>query len=254
VRLTVCELPDDARERERAWSALVAHLARRPTDVVVLPEMPFVEWAPFTRPTVDPEVWARILAEHDRMMPRLAELRAGAVLSSRPVDVAGRRLNQGFAWSRQEGYRAGRSKMYLPEEPDGWEATWFARGDLGPSPVAVDGLRIGFQMCTEMLFTELAWTLGHAGAHLIAAPRATGDHRRWATAASLMAIVSGCFVASANRRSSGDARFAGRSCIVSPEGELLAETTADAPFAPVDVDPRQAEAAKHAYPQNVPRG
>jgi hypothetical protein len=97
MRLTVCELPDEARAREAAWSALAAYLARFPTDVVVLPEMPFVEWAPFTRPTVDPDVWAWILAEHDRMLPRLAELRAGVVLSSRPVEVAGRRLNRGFA-------------------------------------------------------------------------------------------------------------------------------------------------------------
>jgi len=57
------------------------------------------------------------------------------------------------------------------------------------------------QICTEMLFTDLAWNIGRAGAHIIAAPRATGGHRRWRLAASLMGIVSGCFVASANRRS-----------------------------------------------------
>lgn len=133
MRVTVCELPDETRRREAAWSALVDHLSRRPTDVAVLPEMPFVEWAPFTRRTVDLEIWRRILAEHDRMMPRLAELGAGMVLSSRPVEVGGRRLNQGFAWTREGGYRAGRSKAYLPEEPDGWEATWFSRGALDPS-------------------------------------------------------------------------------------------------------------------------
>jgi N-carbamoylputrescine amidase len=108
-------------------------------------------------------------------------------------------------------------------------------------------------MCTEMLFTDFAWKMGHAGAHLIAAPRATGGHRRWATAAVLMAIVSGCFVASANRRSHADDRFAGQSCVVSPEGEVLAETSVEKPFATVAIDLREAEAAKLAYPQNVPR-
>jgi len=39
--------------------------------------------------------------------------------------------------------------------------------------------------------------------------------------ASLMATVSGCFVASANRRAHEDGRFAGQSCIVSREGEIL---------------------------------
>ena len=90
------------------------------------------------------------------------------------MEHAGRRLNAGFAWTRTAGIQGGRSKAYLPDAPDGWEATWFARGTLDPSPLSCNGVRIGFQLCTEMLFTELAWKIGRAGAHIIAAPRATG--------------------------------------------------------------------------------
>ena len=68
-----------------------------------------------------------------------------------------------------------------------------------------------------------------------------------------MAVVSGCFVASANRRSYEREAFPGRSWIVSPEGDVLAETTADAPFVAVDVDLGEADAAKLGFPQNLAR-
>ena len=142
--------------------------------------------------------------------------------------------------------------MYLPDEPDGRETTWFDRGELDPSPLGVQSLRVGFQLCTEMLFSDLAWRIGRAGAQLIAAPRATGGHHRWAIAASLAAIVSGCFVASANRRSYDGNAFAGGSWVVSPEGDVLIETTADRPFETVEIDLSQADVAKHTYPRNLP--
>lgn len=69
----------------------------------------------------------------------------------------------------------------------------------------------------------------------------------------MAAIASGCFVASANRRSYEADTFAGRSWVVSPEGETLAETTADVPVVTVDVDLADAERAKLTYPRNLPR-
>ena len=165
--------------------------------------------------------------------------------------IGGRRFNQGFAWTRDAGYKGGRSKVYLPDEPDGRETAWFDRGGLDPSPLALRSVRVGFQMCTEMLFTELSWRIGRSGAQLLAAPRATGGHRRWLAAAALMAIVSGCFVASANRRSYERDDFCGQSWIISPDGELLAETTASRPFETVEIDLRRADSAKATYPRNL---
>ena len=63
------------------------------------------------------------------MISRVAELRVDVVLASRPVEIGGRRLNQGFAWTRDGGYQGGRSKVYLPDEPDGREAAWFDQGE-----------------------------------------------------------------------------------------------------------------------------
>jgi N-carbamoylputrescine amidase len=254
MRLSVCELPDDAKRRVSAWAELTRHLRASPTDVLVLPEMPFVEWTVFTTRTFDPTVWQQTLTDHDVMVSRFSELSAEVVLASRPVEDAGRRLNQSFAWTRANGYQSSRSKVYLPDAPDGWEATWFDRGSLDPSLLTCNDVRVGFQLCTEMLFTDLSWRIGRADAHIIAAPRATGGHRRWRAAASLMAIVSGCFIASANRRSYERDDFVGQSWIVSPEGDILAETTAEAPIATVDIDVHEATSAKQTYPRNLPQG
>ena len=185
------------------------------------------------------------------MMTRLAELETGTVLASRPVELGGQRLNQSFAWTREDGYRGARAKYYPPEEPDGWEASWFDRGSREFSPVRAGALSVGFQLCTELLFSQAAWEIGQQGAQLIAAPRATGGHRRWPMAACLAAIISGCFVASANRRSYDDDAFAGQSWLVTPEGEILLETTADSPFLTAQIDLAAVDRARKTYPRNL---
>jgi N-carbamoylputrescine amidase len=252
VKITVCEFPDEAARRGGAWAELIRHLKADPADVVVLPEMPFCEWKVFTTRTVERNAWQAALAAHDEMIARMAELPVGMVLSSRPVDVQGRRLNQAFCWTRDGGYRAARAKYHLPDGPDGWEATWFDRGDRDFAPLTVGAVTVGFQICTELLFSEAAWEMGRRGAQLIAAPRATSGHRRWPMAASLAAIMSGCFVASANRRSHDGEAFPGHSWVVSPEGELLGETTAESPFVTVEVELAAADRAKQTYPRNLP--
>jgi len=252
MKITVAEFPDEAARKEAAWTALVRFLCENPTDVVVLPEMPFCAWEMFRNRTIDPNVWQAALSVHDAMIDRFAELNATAVLASRPVERQGRRLNEAFCWTRDGGYRGTRTKYYLPDEPDGWEATWFARGDRSFTPTTLGPLTVGFQVCTELLFTEPAREIGLAGAHLIAAPRATGGHRRWQMGACMAAVMSGCFVASTNRRSYDNAAFAGRSWLVSPEGEILGETSADVPYLTVEIDLEEANRAKSSYPRNLP--
>ena len=94
MKITVCELPDETARRARAWADLVRYLRAAPTDVVVLPEMPFCEWEMFRTRSVDLAAWRAALAAHDAMMARLAELETRMVLSSRPVEAQGKRFNQ----------------------------------------------------------------------------------------------------------------------------------------------------------------
>jgi N-carbamoylputrescine amidase len=252
MKVTVCEIPDELSRKEAAWLDLVRFLHADPTDVVVLPEMPFCEWKIFTSKTVDLDSWQRAIAAHESMLPRLADLETKIVISSRPIDLLGKRLNQAFCWTKENGYEGARSKYYLPNEPDGWEATWFARGDPRFTPLVVGELSVGFQLCTELLFTEAAHEIGRGGAHLIAAPRATGGHRRWLMAACLAAVMSGCFVATSNRRSFDSEAFAGGSWVISPEGEILGETSFDSPYVTVQIDLEDAARAKQTYPRNLP--
>jgi len=252
MQITVCEFPNEASRHESAWTELVRFLQACPTDVVVLPEMPFCDWRMFMTKTIDPAVWEAALDAHDATIARFAALQTTLVLASRPVQIHGKRLNQAFCWTRDGGYRGAHAKYYLPDEPDGWEATWFAQGDRQFAPIAVGPLTVGFQLCTELLFTEPAREIGRSGAHLIAAPRATSGHRRWPMAACMAAVMSGCFVASANRRSYDSETFAGRSWLVSPEGEMLGETSADMPFLTVEIALEEATRAKSTYPRNLP--
>jgi len=248
----VCELPDETARRDAAWTDLVRYLRASPTDVVVLPEMPFCDWEMFRKRTVDLAAWRSALAAHDTMVARLGELlHTGTVLASRPVELRGKRLNQAFAWTRDGGYRGARAKYYLPDEPDGWEASWFDRGDREFPPESAGSVKVGFQLCTELLFSQAAWEIGQQGGQLIAAPRATGGHRRWPMAACLAAIMAGCFVASTNRRSYDTDAFAGRSWLVSPEGEILLETSADSPFLTAEIDLSAVDRARQTYPRNL---
>ena len=252
MRLTIYDFPDEDDQKATGWSKLVNHTRRWPTDVVVLPEMPFSDWRMFMEKRVDDAAWRRTVAAHDAMVARFAELNAQAVLSSRPVQIGDKRLNQAFAWTRDGGYHGARSKFFLPDEPDGWEATWFDQGDLDFTPTDIGVAKVGFQLCTELLFSDRSREIGQRGGTLIAAPRATSDHRRWPAAARMAAVMSGCFVASANRRSVSVGSWPGRSWVVSPEGEFLAATSKSRPIIGVDIDLADSDVAKTTYPRKIP--
>ena len=87
MKITVCELPDETARRDRAWLELTGYLRTSPTDVVVLPEMPFCEWEMFRKRTVDLAARRVALAAHDAMTARLGELETGAVLASQPAQI-----------------------------------------------------------------------------------------------------------------------------------------------------------------------
>lgn len=252
MRVTICEFPDEHDAKEQAWAALADYLARVNPSIVVLPEMPFCDWI-FDRETVDRSVWQKAVDEHEVMMPRLGELTCRWVMSSRPIEEGGRRFNEAFLWSAQEGYRPVRRKWYLPDAPTARETRWFNRGDRNFVPVMADAVATAFQLCSEIMFTHHARDIGFGGAHLIVQPRATGGASRWLIASEMSAIASGSYVASANRRSLRRELFSGRGWLLSPEGHILCETTEEKPFATADIDPATAERAKLRYPRDLYR-
>jgi len=148
MKITVCELNDDPMAFAVDWEALAAHVKAEGSQLVVLPEMPFAPWFALS-PRCDASVWQAAVKAHEDWLSRLDELAPAAVIATRPVDIAGKRLNEGFVWDQAGGYRAAHHKYYLPDEEGFWEATWYQRGDGSFAPIECRGVKIGFLICTD---------------------------------------------------------------------------------------------------------
>ena len=73
MKVTVCELRNDAHGLELDWKALVEHVKSEKSDLVLLPEMPFYPWVAGTY-NVDPRIWQQAVIAHDKWISRLSEL------------------------------------------------------------------------------------------------------------------------------------------------------------------------------------
>jgi len=253
LNVTVCELHNEPAAFAADWERLVAHVASAASELVVLPEMPFYPWFATARP-FDPAIWQAAIMEHDRWLERLADLAPAIVIGTRPVSARGRRFNEGFVWTAQDGYRATHIKYYLPDEDGFWEASWYARGTGDFSPVQSGAAKIGMLICTEIWFSEHARAYGKAGAHLLATPRATerATVEKWLTAGRVAAVASGAYSLSSNRvGQAGQVDLGGQGWIVGPDGEVLGLTSRDQPFATRALDLEAAERAKSTYPRYI---
>ncbi len=254
MRVTVCELNDAPDAFASDWKQLVAHAKSQGSQLVLLPEMPFSSWFGATE-QFDAELWQQAVAAHEAWLARLFELAPAVVLASRPVNQAGRRLNQGFVWDPTAGYRAAHLKYYLPNEAGFWEASWYERGDGRFNALSCGAVSIGFQICTELWFMQHARAYGKAGVHLIVNPRATPrlTLNRWLVGGQVAALVAGAFCLSSNRVSGGEqaVTFGGQGWIIGPDGVVLALTSSERPFVTLDINLEEAEAAKSTYPRYI---
>jgi len=254
MKVTVCELGDDAEDFSRDWEQLVTHVRGEGSDLVLLPEMPFYPWFAWRR-HFDAVIWEAAVAAHDEWQARLPALAPAVVLGSRPVNREGRRFNEGFVWEPGTGYRAAHLKYYLPDEEGFWEASWYQRGDGRFAPIESGGAQIGFQVCTDLWFFERSRAYGQAGVHLLANPRATekGTVEKWLTGGRVAAIVSGAFCLSSNHVNPEGraANLGGQGWVVGPDGQVLGLTSRERPFITVEIDLREAERAKQTYPRYV---
>ena len=251
MRVTVCEMPDDPVQFERQWAKLGAHVRRQSSDLVVLPEMPFFNWV-CSAPNFDHERWGRAVNAHRAWKKRLHELGAPAVIGSAPANSGGRRVNEGFVWTRKGGVRGVHLKNYLPLEPGFYEAAWYARGGRPFTPFEVEGWKAGLMLCTDMWSMANARQYGKQGVGLVAVPRATPERSvdKWIAGGKVVAVVAGAYCVSSNRGGSqGELRFAGRGWVFGPDGEELGLTSKGKPFVTVTIDRAKARRAKETYPR-----
>jgi len=254
MRVTVCELPHEPGALAAAWAALCEHTVRHASELVLLPELAMVE--PLWQDEhFDAARWAAAEALSEVWRHRLGELGVAHVVGTRPVTIDDRPFNQGFLWSASGGLVPLRRKFYLPDEPGGWEARWFDRGDSHFTEYCTDDWSFGLNICTELLAVETYAAYAARGVQVILSPRATAaaTTARWLSVGVVAALRSAAFCLSSNRVDPTGA-CGGVGWIIDPSGNIVARTAADAPFATVDIDLAASAAAKDEYPCYVFRG
>jgi N-carbamoylputrescine amidase len=248
MRVTVCELPHEPGALAPTWAALCEHTARHSSELVLLPEFGMVE--PVWQDEIfEPACWAAAEALSEVWRQRLSELGAAQVVGTRPVTIDGRRFNQGFRWSASGGLVPLRRKFFLPDEPGGWEANWFDPGDSDFPEYHVDAWSFGLNICTELWALETYAAYAAHGVPVILSPRATATATtaKWLSVGVVAAVRSGAFSLSSNRVEPTGA-CGGVGWIIDPNGNILARTAPDAPFATVDIDLAVSAAARDEYP------
>jgi len=144
------------------------------------------------------------------------------------------------------------------------EQSYFRSGDLGFPVFELPFGKVGMLVCYDLWFPEAARVLALNGADIICVPtnwvanfrRRVADERGWIMgnyAAVAVATQNQVFVAAADRiGSERQIQFIGSSCIVGPEGWLLAGPgpRADEALLLAELDLRQADSRKQRTPRN----
>ena len=163
-------------------------------------------------------------------------------------------------WTATAGVRDVHAKVYLPDEAGFWEASWYAPGPPEFAIIDVNGIRVGFLICTELWFNAQARAYMAQGVHLLVVPRATPVETvdKWIAGGRVAGVVAGAYCLSSNRcgagadsAGTGAPTFGGAGWVTGPDGDVLALTGTTAPFQTVTVDLAAAEAAKSTYPRYV---
>ncbi len=255
MKVTVCQLDNRDVALEAQLTALADHVARERSEILLLPEMCFAEWLA-AEPEADPARWSAAVDAHRRYLEWLPNLGVPAILGTQPVgEAAAERQNRAWLWRADTGAVDVHAKTYLPDEPGYWEASWYRRGPLEFEVCEALGVRIGVQICTEMWFFEWARKFARDGVELLCIPRATphASVDKWLAGGRAAAVCAGAWCLSSNlwNPPGGRADCGGVGWIVSPEGDVVATTCEDEPFASRDIDLQFARASKSTYPRYV---
>ena len=251
MKITVCELPHQPEPLASSWATLCRHTARHHPELVLLPEFAFVE--PFWEAKrFSLARWQAGVAACHQWLTRLPELAATQVVGTRPVTVGGKHFNEGYLWSARRGLVPLRRKYFLPDEPGGWEASWFARGDRRFPKFTTGKMSFGLNICSELWALETYGAYAAMKVDAILSPRATAraTTNKWLAAGVVAAVRSGAYSLSSNRVHA-DGSCGGVGWIISPDGKVLAQTSRGTPFVTLDIDLGATKAARRTYPRYV---
>jgi N-carbamoylputrescine amidase len=131
---------------------------------------------------------------HEDGVAALHELGVPVVTGSRSIELGGRRCNEAYVWTAEAGARGVHTKQHIPDSPGYRETTWYERGERCFEIVDASPLKIGFLICTDVMFNEHARHCVRRGADLIVSPRAMPllPSHFFDVALQMAALTSGC--------------------------------------------------------------
>ena len=255
MKVTVCELSNDPQLFEKEWDSLVEHCDINKSDLVLLPEMPFYPWIAHQK-KVRKSLQLEAVKAHEEWLQRLDEFGDAIVAYSKPRIERDAFYNTAYLWSNQKGHQKVRSKYFFPEEEGFYEDTWFDREPKSFQLIELNGLKIGFLLCTEIWFSQYARAYGLEGIDLLLCPRATGASSisQWIRCGQTSSVIGGCYCLSSNRSGIGEDSFqwGGTGWICQPmDGALMGTTSHETPFLTHDIDLKKSKKAKNEYPLYV---
>lgn len=251
--MTVAELPHEPWALEAAWADLCRHTTSERSELVLLPELAFVEPV-WESADFDPERLDAAEILSDLWLQRLPELGVPAVVGARPRRREASTFIEAFLWTAAKAEATPlRRKHFLPDGPGAWEARWFARGTQEFPKFESGDLTFGVNICTELWALETFGGYAAAGGvQAILSPRATAaaTFDKWLAVGRVAAVRAGAYSLSSNRVDP-TGTCGGGGWILDPDGRLLALTGADEPFATLDLDLALPAAARATYPRTV---
>ncbi len=142
--------------------------------------------------------------------------------------------------------------MHIAEDPTEDEKFYYTPGDRGYNVFSLKKTTIGIAICYDRHFPEHMRILTLKGAQIIFVPTATTELHRaaWEVEARTSAIANGVFVVYANKvKTEGELTFFGKSMIINPKGELIAQASEDQEEVLVaDVDLAMVTAVRKEWP------
>ncbi|HVB83398.1 MAG TPA: carbon-nitrogen hydrolase [Rhodanobacteraceae bacterium] len=219
------------------------------------------------------------VAEFERAEPipgptsaRLGELaealRLVVVASLFERRAAGLYHNTAVVFDRSRAIAGRYRKMHIPDDPGFQEKFYFTPGDLGFEPIATSIGKLGVLVCWDQWYPEAARLMALAGADLLLYPTAIGwdpadaaeerqrQREAWITVQRGHAIANGLPLLTCNRTGFEPApgaghgiAFWGSSFVCGPQGELLAQASADAPeLLLAEIDRSRSEQVRRIWP------
>jgi len=255
MKITVCELSNDPSRFEIEWEGLISHSKLNKSELVLLPEMPFYSWIA-DQPIINHALRVKAVQAHEDWLPRIEEFGDAIVAYSKPSFAGDKFFNTAYVWTKKNGHQKVHTKYFFPEEEGFYEETWFDREPKNFELIEINGLKIGFLLCTEIWFTQYTRKYGSKGIDFLLCPRATGKSStaQWIRCGQTSSVIGGCYCLSSNRAGIGqdDFKWGGAGWISQPlDGSLLGTTSIEAPFLTVDVDLEKSKLTQREYPLYV---